>query len=105
MKGDHLLVARTHPDVAARTNHGPKDVAGLFQREALPVRKVRVSRLSRTVPHADDGGLILILERSDCCSRVIQGGTWCGTRGAPRLCRGAERGCGEVSAAAERHGF
>ena len=64
-KGDNLPVACTHPDVAARANHFPKDVAGSFQRELLPIRKKPVRRPSRTVPHADDSGLILILERPD----------------------------------------
>ncbi len=72
-KRDNLPVACTHPDVAARANHFPKDVASSFQGERLPVRKVPVGRLSRTMPHANDGGLILILERPDGCKRIIQG--------------------------------
>ena len=61
-KGNNLLVARTHPDVAARANHLSKNVAGSFQREPLPGGKVRVGRSPRTVPHANDGGLILVLD-------------------------------------------
>ena len=74
-EGDDLLVARSHPDVAARANHFPKDVPGSFQREFLPSREVRVGCLSRTVPHANDHGLIPILERPDRCARVTQGGS------------------------------
>ncbi len=73
-KRDNLPVACTHPDVAARANHFPKDVASSFQRELLPAGKEPVGRLSRTVPHPNDSSLIVILERPDRCGRIIQGG-------------------------------
>ena len=74
-EGDDLAIACPYPDVAARANHFPKDIAGSFQREFLPGWEVRVGCLSCTVPHANDRGLIPILERPDRCARIIQGGT------------------------------
>src|SRR5438309_4544268 len=72
-KPDNLPVVRPHPDVAARANPFPKDVSRSFQRESLPARKEGVGRLSRTVPDANHGRLILILERPDRCGRLMQG--------------------------------
>jgi hypothetical protein len=72
-KGNNVVVARTNPDVATGADYIPEDFSGSFQRERLPGRKEPVRRSSRTVPHANDSRLILILERPDGRTRVIHG--------------------------------
>jgi len=72
-KGNNVRVARPHPDVATRSNHVSEDLTGVFEREPLPIGKERVRRPTRTVPDADDSGLIGVLERPNRRTRVIHG--------------------------------
>src|SRR5262245_55323393 len=75
-KGDNVAPSRADPDIAARLNHRPEDLAGSFQRERLPRRKVLVRRAPGTMPHADDRRRVLSRERADAIPRLHARAYW-----------------------------
>src|SRR5262245_53273390 len=69
-KGDDAAPSVADPDIAARLYHRPEDLAGSFQGQRLPCRKVLVRRAPGTMPHADNRRRVVSRERADGMARL-----------------------------------